>query len=79
MTVVSDTPPRRKVESRLLRFSDLKDRGLVANWTTLTRWVSEGQFPPGRYLGPSTRTRVWTEEEIAEWFAGRPIAKAGAA
>jgi predicted DNA-binding transcriptional regulator AlpA len=77
MTVVTDTPPRRKAESRLLRFSDLQARGIVVNWTTLHRWVARGNFPPGRYLGPSTR--VWTEAEIEEWLASRPTSKAGAA
>jgi predicted DNA-binding transcriptional regulator AlpA len=60
--------------SRLLRFRDLKARGLVNNWVTLSRWVQEQGFPPGRLLGPNTR--VWTEAEIEAWVVSRPIAKA---
>ena len=76
MTVVSDAPSGRKSESRLLRVRDLKDRGIIYNWTTLHRWIANGQFPPGRYLGPNTR--VWTEDEIAEWLASRPTGKGAA-
>jgi predicted DNA-binding transcriptional regulator AlpA len=77
MTVVSDTPTGCKSSLRLLRFADLKALGIVLNWTTIHRGIAKGQFPPGRYLGPSTR--VWTEEEIVEWLASRPTSKAGAA
>jgi predicted DNA-binding transcriptional regulator AlpA len=59
--------------SRLLRFRDLKARGLVNNWVTLNRWIQEQGFPPGRLLGPNTR--VWTEAEIEAWVASRPVAK----
>ena len=54
----------------LLRFSDLEQRKIVPNRTTRKRWEETEGFPPGRLLGPATR--VWTEEEIAEWLASRP-------
>jgi hypothetical protein len=54
----------------LLRFSDLKERGIVRNWPSLKRWVETIGFPPGRMLSPNTR--VWTEAEIEEWLASRP-------
>ena len=43
----------------LLRFRDLKDRGIVSNHVTLKRWIEREGFPPGRLLGPNTR--VWRE------------------
>jgi Prophage CP4-57 regulatory protein (AlpA) len=57
----------------LLRFKDLKERGIVGNWVTLIRWIDENSFPPGRMLGPNTR--VWTEFEIAEWIESRPAGR----
>ena len=56
----------------LLRFSDLRARGIVTTWPTLRLWIESQGFPPGRKLGPNTR--AWTEQEITEWLAGRPIA-----
>ena len=53
----------------LLRFSDLKARGIVGNWTTLNNWIKREGFPPGIKLGPNTR--AWPESEIEEWLAGR--------
>ncbi len=50
-----------------LRFNDLKDKGIVSNWTTLRRWIRDGRFPPGRMIGPNSR--AWTEDEIAEFQA----------
>ena len=58
-----------------LRFADLKARGLVRNHTTLSRWIRKLNFPPGVMIGPNSR--VWTEEEIAEWEAKRARASAG--
>ena len=31
----------------LLRFRDLKDRGIVSNHVTLKRWIEREGFPPG--------------------------------
>ena len=53
----------------LLRFSDLKARGIVRNRTTLGRWVQKLNFPPGMKMG--IRTRVWDEAEIEAWIAER--------
>lgn len=55
-----------------LRFKDLKERGVVSTWPTLLSWIEKVDFPPGRYLGPNTR--VWTEAEIEDWIASRPVA-----
>jgi predicted DNA-binding transcriptional regulator AlpA len=54
---------------RLLRYKDLKALGVVANWTTLLRWIDAGHFPPGIKIGP--HSRAWTDTSIAEWLAER--------
>ena len=56
---------------RLLRFADLKRLGLVANWSSLRRWVDDFDFPPGRKLGAQ---RVWYEAEVMEWIGRQPTA-----
>ena len=55
--------------SVLLRFADLKARGIVRNRTTLSRWIKNIGFPPGVMIGMNTR--AWTEEEIDAWLAER--------
>ena len=57
--------------SVLIRFRDLKGRGIVNNHVTLKRWIERQGFPPGRMLGPNTR--VWRESEIDAWLQSRPI------
>lgn len=54
----------------LLRFNDLKARGIVRNHPTLSRWIKEEGFPPGRLLGPNTR--AWRESEVEAWLDSRP-------
>jgi predicted DNA-binding transcriptional regulator AlpA len=53
----------------LLRFRDLKERGIVSNHVTLTRWIEREGFPPGLLLGPNTR--AWREAEVEAWLASR--------
>ena len=55
----------------LLRFKDLKARGIVGNWPTLLRWINTLNFPSGMMLGPNTR--AWTDEEIESWLESRRI------
>jgi predicted DNA-binding transcriptional regulator AlpA len=55
--------------STLLRFADLKRRGIVRNWPTLRAWIEREGFPPGVKLGPNSR--AWTEDEIDRWLATR--------
>jgi predicted DNA-binding transcriptional regulator AlpA len=55
----------------LLRFRDLKARGIVKNRMTLKRRVKKDGFPPGRMTGPNERS--WTDDEIAAWVNSRPI------
>ena len=56
----------------LLRFRDLKRVG-IHNWVTLRRRVDRDGFPAGRLLGPGQR--VWTVQEVVEWFNNRPSAR----
>lgn len=58
------------MQVKLLRFLDLKERGIVDNRNTLKRWQEHAGFPLGRWLG--SNTVVWDEEEVAAWLASRP-------
>jgi predicted DNA-binding transcriptional regulator AlpA len=53
-----------------LRFSDLKQLGIVENRVTLGNWIRDHGFPVGRLTGPNTRT--WDEPAVAKWLATRP-------
>ena len=50
---------------------DLKERGIVTSWPALKRKIDREGFPIGFLLGPNTR--AWTEEEITDWLASRPV------
>jgi predicted DNA-binding transcriptional regulator AlpA len=56
----------------LLRFADLKARGIVGNWMTLRRWIEREDFPAGIKLGPNSR--AWDEAKVEAWIANRPKA-----
>ena len=56
---------------RVLRFRDLKQRGIVENWPTLLRLIEREGFPPGIRLGPNMR--AFPENEIAAWLESRRI------
>jgi predicted DNA-binding transcriptional regulator AlpA len=58
----------------LLRFHDLRQRGLCRSWAQLARLQKTAGFPRGRLLGPNTRT--WTEDEVADWYQSRPTENA---
>jgi hypothetical protein len=55
----------------LLRFRDLKDRGIVHSWPQLKRLQEFHGFPLGRMLSPNIR--AWTEDEVDAWIKSRPI------
>jgi hypothetical protein len=57
---------------RLLRFKDLRERGIINNWPMLKRRIERDGFPVGRMVGPNTR--VWIEEEVEKWIKSRPTA-----
>ena len=54
----------------LLRFRDLKERGIVNTWPQLKRLQELHGFPPGKMLSPNTR--AWIESEINAWIESRP-------
>jgi predicted DNA-binding transcriptional regulator AlpA len=58
------------MKSPLIRYRDLKARGIVSNHVTLSRWIEREGFPPGIMLGPNTR--AWREFDIEEWLESRP-------
>ncbi len=58
--------------TKLLRFRDLKERGIVGNWPTLKARIQRDNFPPGRMVGPNSR--AWLESEIEAWIKSRPVA-----
>lgn len=64
--------------ANLLRFEDLKRRGIVRNWPQLGRLIRDHGFPSGWLLTPNAR--VWDEPEIEDWLEkrrrGRPLADA---
>jgi hypothetical protein len=78
MQGVTDAPIGRNTESRLFyRFADLKARGIVNNWVTLSRWIAKGDFPAGVYLGANTR--AWPVKDVEAWLESRPAGKVGSA
>jgi ATP-dependent 26S proteasome regulatory subunit len=56
--------------SCLWRYRDLKQRGVVNNRPQLKKLIDEYGFPPGKLLSPNTR--VWTDQEIFDYYAGCP-------
>jgi hypothetical protein len=56
---------------KLLRFRDLKARGVVDSWAQLRRLIDHCEFPTGKLLSPNCRT--WDEQEIDAWYAARPV------
>src|ERR1700722_12042096 len=56
---------------KLLRFRDLKERGIVSSWAQLRNLTERSEFPRGRMI--SSNCRCWTEVEIGAWFETRPI------
>ncbi len=59
-------PDEVTMTTKLLRYPDLRERGIFRNRATLYRWIAAGQFPRGLKIGPNTR--VWTEDEVNTWL-----------
>lgn len=55
--------------ARILRWPDLKARGVVESRTTLWRMVRSGAFP--RPVALTKRSRGWLESEVDGWIAQR--------
>jgi len=58
--------------TKLVRFPDLKARGIINSWPMLKRRIQRDGFPPGRMIG--SNSRAWTESEIEQWLDSRPLA-----
>jgi predicted DNA-binding transcriptional regulator AlpA len=56
----------------LIRFKDLKQRGIVHSWAQLANLIKQENFPTGFYL--SANTRCWDESSVESWLATRPAA-----
>ena len=55
-----------------IRYPELVARGIVNSRPQLSNLIIRQGFPPGRLLSPNVR--AWTEDEIADWLASRPVA-----
>jgi predicted DNA-binding transcriptional regulator AlpA len=56
---------------KFLRLKNLEERGIAKTHQAVRHMQIHQGFPLGRLLGPGTR--VWTEDEINEWLASRPV------
>jgi len=54
---------------KLLRYNDLKNRGIVRNRVTLARWLKNEGFPQPIRLGPNSI--AWDESSIDAWLRQR--------
>jgi predicted DNA-binding transcriptional regulator AlpA len=54
---------------KLLRFADLKARGIAPNHPTLKRMIEKQGFPKGRFMG---NRHCWAEEEVEAWWDAQP-------
>ena len=59
------------MRTKLLRYSDLCDAGIVNNRATLYRWIKQIGFPAGILVGPNTR--AWPADEVEDWLQRRRI------
>jgi predicted DNA-binding transcriptional regulator AlpA len=50
---------------------DLKKRKISSSARQTKYLVDHHNFPPGRMLSP--QIRGWTEDELTEWLASRPV------
>lgn len=51
--------------------ADLSERQISADSRQTRYLISHHNFPPGRMLSP--QIRGWTEQEVSEWLATRPV------
>ena len=54
-----------------LSYDDLRARGVVANRTTLARWIDKHGFPKPVALGPNTKR--WRKSWIDAWEREREV------
>jgi predicted DNA-binding transcriptional regulator AlpA len=68
------TRKKNPAEKLWLSFNDMQAMGIVTNWQSLRLWQQHHGFPTGRLFGPNSRR--WSREEIGDWLASRPTARA---
>ena len=56
---------------RFLLQADLRESRISSDSRQTKYLVDNHGFPPGRMLSPYVRG--WTEEEVADWLASRPV------
>jgi hypothetical protein len=54
--------------TKVLRFADLKELGIVRNWPSVRRLIDNHGFPPGYYI---LSARVWDADAVEAWLEGR--------
>jgi hypothetical protein len=54
----------------LLRYADLKERGIVKSRAQLKQMIDNYGFPSGKLISPNVRT--WTTEEVAAYYDACP-------
>ena len=59
-------------QRNLLRFSDLRERGIVKNRAQLKEMVEKYGFSAGFMLGPNSR--AWFEDEVYAYLEALPSA-----
>ena len=55
--------------TKYLRYTDLVERQIVSNRTTLARWIKDYDFPAGVLLGPNSR--AWASDQVDAWLEAR--------
>src|SRR5262249_35550241 len=62
---------RARIKNKtLIRFIDIKERGIADSWNQLGHLIESHDFPCGFYLG--SNTRVWNESDVDDWLRNRP-------
>jgi predicted DNA-binding transcriptional regulator AlpA len=54
--------------TRILRFADLAEAGIVRNWPQLRRLIDNHGFPSGYHIASS---RVWDDCAVDAWLEQR--------
>src|SRR5262249_19699472 len=60
---------QRGCQMKLIRYNDLRARGIVKNRVTLRRWIASNGFPAPFRLGRNTI--AWPEEAVRAWLDTR--------
>jgi hypothetical protein len=67
----SPTAAQAPPERRLIKYAQLKQRGICKNRERLRQLIERHGFPPGFWTGPNTH--VWFEDVVDAWLETRPI------